>query len=391
MSEPASHGERSSSVHSGATAPAVRLVDQYLADAVSSGASDLHIEPHGATASIRVRIDGRLHVLASPPTSLLHPLLARLRVLARVDLAERRLPQDGRFSFRHGKEIVEVRAAFMPVHGGEKIALRLLRADTSCTSLVELGLDAAEAAVVRRMLTKPSGLVIVAGPTGSGKTTTLYAALESLRTPDISIVTAEDPVERNLEGTAQIPVDDDCGRTFAVVLRSILRLDPDVLMVGEMRDGESARIACRAALTGHRVLTTLHTADTREARIRLLDMGVPEYLVTATMSLVVAQRLLRRLCECCRTRRAASDEEREMFRKAGLPAPDCLADAMGCNACSGRGYRGRLAVFELLAFDEPGQSSPRPHATLLENGLRRAAETVTSIAEVLSQCPVART
>jgi len=368
----------------------VRLVDQYLADAVAAGASDLHFEPVRATASVRARIDGRLHGLASPPASLLLPVFARLRVLARVDLAERRLPQDGRFLFRHRDGLVEIRAAFMPVHGGEKVSLRLLRANDSATSLAALGLDPDDEATLVMALAKPSGLVVVAGPTGSGKTTTLYAAVESLRTPEVSIVTAEDPVERDLDGVAQIPIDEDAGRTFAVVLRSILRLDPDVLMVGEMRDGESARIACRAALTGHRVLTTLHTADTREARVRLLDMGVPEYLVGATMTLVVAQRLLRRLCRACGTKRSVHERERTLYTEVGLAPPEALVHPTGCPACSGRGYRGRLAIFELLAVDHGDRRAETPRTTLMQSGLVRAAEGVTTLAEVLSQCPSGR-
>jgi type II secretory ATPase GspE/PulE/Tfp pilus assembly ATPase PilB-like protein len=230
-------------------------------------------------------------------------------------------------------------------------------------------------------------MIVVAGPTGSGKTTTLYACLERLRDPRVSIITVEDPVERRIEGMAQIAVDEECGRSFARVLRSVLRLDPDVIMIGEMRDTDSARIACRAALTGHRVLTTLHTADTREAPVRLGDMGVPEYLVAATLSLVVAQRLLPTLCERCATTGAIRSHERDAFARVGVDPPRELALPRGCAECNGEGFRGRTAVFELLDLRSRATGDTVPARSLLRSALLLAAAGKTTVGEALARCP----
>ena len=372
----------------GATSPVMRVLDRYLEAAIEAGASDLHLEPDVSGLAVRLRIDGVLRTIDPPPRSLADALVTRARLLAGVDLAEHRLPQDGRFVHKHRDESVDVRAAFMPVHGGERIALRLMQPETRAVGFEGLGLDAPDHALLARALDRPHGLVAVVGPTGSGKTTTLYAAIERLRRPHLSIMTVEDPVERALPGIAQVSVDEDCGRTFGAVLRAILRQDPDVIMVGEMRDAESARIACRAALTGHRVLTTLHTADTREAVLRLSDLEVPDYLVRATLSLVIAQRLVRRLCRACRVLARPRPVETALFLALGLEAPAQLGRSSGCAECSAEGYRGRLAVFELLPVgDRSAASLPRPRKTLLEEGLRMAAAGETSFEEVVSVCP----
>jgi type II secretory ATPase GspE/PulE/Tfp pilus assembly ATPase PilB-like protein len=370
------------------TSPAMRLLDRYLDAAVEAGASDVHLEPDAAGLAVRLRIDGVLRTIEAPPRSLSDALLTRARLLAGVDLAEHRLPQDGRFVHRHHGGPVDVRAAFMPVYGGERIALRLMQPEAHAVGFDGLGLEVPDRDLLARALDRPHGLVAVVGPTGSGKTTTLYAALERLRRPQLSIMTVEDPVERAIPGVAQISVDEDCSRTFGAVLRAILRQDPDVIMVGEMRDAESARIACRAALTGHRVLTTLHTADTREAVLRLSDLEVPDYLVRATLSLVIAQRLVRKLCRSCRSLGAPRPTETALFRALGLDAPARIGRSSGCSECSAEGYRGRRAVFELLAVGEREHGAlPRPRHTLLEEGLHLAALGETTFEEVVAVCP----
>ena len=376
------------------TSAAVRAFDTYLEHAVRARASDLHLEPHGCGLRVRIRVDGRLRTLDPPPPSLADALLTRARLVARVDLSERRLPQDGRFAIDCHGERVDVRAAFVPAHGGEKITLRLLAragalADNAARrGLADLGLPREDRRILDNELDRRDGMLVVVGPTGSGKTTTLYAALEHLAHPDLSVLTVEDPVERDLSGITQIGVDEGCGRSFSAVLRAILRHDPDVMMIGEMRDAASAGIACRAALTGHRVLTTMHTADTSEVPARLADLGVADYLVRATLRLVIAQRLIRRLCPCCRVERDATPEERGMFARAALPTPERLREPVGCADCSGTGYRGRCAIFELLDLRREARCAPR--RTLLSAGLAAASAGCTSLDEIIAACPEPR-
>ncbi len=379
-----------------ATSPATRLLHRYIEAAIAAGASDIHFEPAGAGTgghatvalmSVRIRVDGRLRPLEAPPPHLATALLTRTRLLAQVDLSERRLPQDGRFYFRHGSNGVEIRAAFMPVHGGEKVVLRLFRSDNAALSLNHLGLDADESHTLHTVLSRSSGMTVVVGPTGSGKTTTLYAALEHIHHEHMSILTVEDPVERAIPGIAQIAVDDEGGRSFAVVLRSALRQDPDVLMVGEIRDPQSAAIACNAALTGHRVLTTLHAADTREALLRLSDLGIASYLIAATVRLVIAQRLVRLLCPCCKSASAPNPTQCELFARAGLPIPGTIGRANACKECFGQGFNGRMAIFEMLPCQPGSHDTPATKRSLLASGLLQVADTQTTIEEVLSQCP----
>jgi type II secretory ATPase GspE/PulE/Tfp pilus assembly ATPase PilB-like protein len=280
----------------------------------------------------------------------------------------------------------------MPVEGGEKVALRLLDRAADGLALGDLGMPSAAAAAFRSAIEAANGLVIVAGPTGSGKTTTLYAAIAHLRRIDTSILTVEDPVERRLPGVAQVTIDEDSGRTFPVVLRAVLRQDPDVLLVGEMRDPESARIACRAALTGHLVLTTLHSSDAGEALVRIEEMGLPPYLVRGTVSLVVAQRLVRRLCARCAGERPAREHERAVFEEHGLPAPVTLPFGSGCEACDGEGYRGRVAVFEVFDLRSAGESVRQAdrNESLFASGLARVVARQTTLEEVLAECPTVR-
>lgn len=395
--------------------PAVRLIDRYLRAAAASGASDLHLEYRsaeaagtrsdgagrpgskarqcGAALEVRARVDGRLRALDAPPPNLAVSLLTRLRLMARVDLGERRLPQDGRFSFEHDGATLDVRAAFVPVHGGEKVVLRFLRRGERNLSLPELGLKAEQLSRVDSALATAGGLVVIVGPTGAGKTTSAYAVVERMREPTLSVVSAEDPVERNLHGVAQIAVDDECGRTFARVLRGILRLDPDIILIGEIRDEHSAEIACRAALTGHRVVTTLHASDTSEAHMRLLDIGIPEPMLVATVKLVVAQRLLRRLCRSCRIEKPAPDFVRHSFQTAGIPAPVRVASAGGCRRCDQTGYLTRFPVFEIFSYDrklhDRDKTAPAGE-NLLASALAHVAKLDTTLEEALSQCPAPR-
>jgi len=383
----------------------MRALDHYLDLAVAAGASDVHLEPDPrgfatgdvdsgarvAALRVRLRIDGRLRDVEPPPPHLTSPLLTRLRLLARVDLSESRLPQDGRFTFTRAGRRIDVRAGFMPVEGGEKIALRLLDRSAEGLTIAGLGLAAEARSTFERAIEAANGLVIVAGPTGSGKTTTLYAAIAHLCREDISILTVEDPVERKIAGVSQVNIDEDCGRTFPAVLRAVLRQDPDILLVGEIRDPESARIACRSALTGHLVLTTLHSSDALEALVRMEEMGLPAYLVRGTVTLVVAQRLVRRLCDACRIDRALLPHEEAVFVDAGLATPPFLSVARGCDACEMQGYRGRLAVFEVREVrDRDGRSAPTAAATLLHHGLDKVLAGQTTLEEVLAECPLVR-
>jgi type II secretory ATPase GspE/PulE/Tfp pilus assembly ATPase PilB-like protein len=372
-----------------ATSPAMRLLDRYLAGAASMGASDLHLAPGEASLSVRARVDGILRELEAPPVALADAMLTRLRLLAAVDLSERRQPQDGRFSFHVEGRRIDVRAAFLPVHGGERITLRFAEDAARSLSLDELSLPRRLHERLTRALAGAGGLIVVAGPTGSGKTTTLYACLQAVNRPELSIVTVEDPVERRLAGIAQVQVDEDCERTFAASLRAILRQDPDVIMIGEMRDADSARIACRAALTGHLVLTTVHASDAGEVVPRLRDMGVPEYLLRATLSVSLAQRLVRRVCVECKKLTATSEYARALFRASALEVPHEVAEPDGCSSCAGTGYRGRIAVFD--GTGARTSDAPRAGAAaLLAAGLSRVASLETTVAEVMARCPDSR-
>ena len=386
------------------TSPAMRALDHYLDRAVERGASDLHFEPslapasdgargrEGAALRVRMRVDGKLRDLEPPPSHLAQPLLTRLRLLAHVDLSESRVPQDGRFTFSRGARRIDVRAGFMPVEGGEKVALRLLDRSADGLAFDDLGMPAPAGVAFRSAIEAANGLVIVAGPTGSGKTTTLYAGIAHLRRADVSILTVEDPVERRLVGVSQVTIDEDVGRTFPVVLRAVLRQDPDVLLVGEMRDPESARIACRAALTGHVVLTTVHSTDAAEALVRLEEMGLPSYLVRGTVTVVVAQRLVRRLCGACVAERDLRVFEREVFDVHGIPPPGSLPIPRGCAVCDDEGYRGRIGVFEVLELGRsPIAASPAAaREPLLAAGLARVLAHETTLEEVLAECPLVR-
>jgi general secretion pathway protein E len=330
--------------------PVIRMVNQMLVRALESRASDVHIEPFENQLKIRYRIDGILHEIESPPRQLKAAIISRLKILAQLNIAERRLPQDGRIKTRLAGKDVDLRIATVPTLYGESVVIRLLERGQIFTQLDTLGFPALPLARFNEMTLKPHGMILVTGPTGSGKTTTLYGALQKINDPGKKIITIEDPVEYQLSGVNQIHVKPQIGLTFANGLRSIVRQDPDVIMVGEIRDAETAEIAVQAALTGHLVFSTLHTNDAAGAISRLLEMGVQDYLLSSSLLGVLAQRLVRRLCPSCR-------KEVPFAGLDGMPAElefqngnglSTVWDAVGCAACSGTGYLGRVGIFELL-------------------------------------------
>lgn len=330
--------------------PVIRLVNQMLVRALESRASDVHIEPFENQLKIRYRIDGILHEIESPPRQLKAAIISRLKILAQLNIAERRLPQDGRIKTRLAGKDVDLRIATVPTLYGESVVIRLLERGQIFTQLDTLGFPALPLARFNEMILKPHGMILVTGPTGSGKTTTLYGALQKINDPGKKIITIEDPVEYQLAGVNQIHVKPQIGLTFANGLRSIVRQDPDVIMVGEIRDAETAEIAVQAALTGHLVFSTLHTNDAAGAISRLLEMGVQDYLLSSSLLGVLAQRLVRRLCPSCR-------KEIPFAGVEGVPAElefqngnafTTVWEAVGCAACSGTGYLGRVGIFELL-------------------------------------------
>jgi len=379
--------------------PVIRYVNRLIAQAAAQDASDIHIEASPDRVSLRLRIDGLLRDAAPPPAALHDNIVSRLKVMAGLNIAERRLPQDGRFRMVvEGREI-DLRVSIVPTLHGESVVLRLLDRERAPLDLGELGFGAELRAALTRLLALPSGMLLVTGPTGSGKTSTLYAALQLLNTRERKILTVEDPVEYQLAGTNQIPVRPAIGLTFASLLRSLLRQDPDVLLVGEIRDLETARIAAQASLTGHLLLSTVHTNDAVSTIIRLLDMGLEDYLLASVLRGVVAQRLVRCLCRHCRAPDAPSEALAERAGLGALAAGGVtLYRAVGCKECGGTGYRGRTAIAELLVLDESfhklvlgradiaGLAAAARAAGLVElrrDGLAKAAAGVTSLEEVL--------
>ncbi len=378
-------------------APVTQLVNLIVRDAIRARASDIHIEPHDRRVRVRFRVDGLLYDQDDPPPQLAAGLTSRLKVMARLDIAEKRLPQDGMARVRLGEREIDIRVSTVPIAGGERLVLRLLHQESAFLPLSELGLPPAAAAGLRELLAAPQGMLLVTGPTGSGKTTTLYAALRELDTRRRNVMTIEDPIEYQLPELSQIQVNPRIELTFARCLRHVLRQDPDVVLVGETRDLETAEIAVRASLTGHLVFTTLHTNDAVSAPLRLVDMGLEPYLLSASLLGVLAQRLVRRLCPACRERRVATPADVAPFGRAaaGWAGREHWV-ARGCSQCL-EGYRGRLGVFELLRISVPLAEAVRGRATLaelrrlaaaagmatlLDDGLRKAADGLTSFAEL---------
>jgi type IV pilus assembly protein PilB len=328
----------------------IRLVNQVLEQAVRSGASDIHLEPQEDGCKIRFRIDGMLHEIPSPSKALFLPMVSRFKILAKMDIAEKRIPQDGAISLRSGEKAVDLRVNTVPTVHGEKIVMRLLDKAAIPLQLTGLGFDERQSADLIQAIHMPHGLMLVTGPTGSGKSTTLYACLSMLNEPDTNICTVEDPVEYRFRGMNQVQVKTAVGLTFASALRAFLRQDPDVIMVGEVRDNETAQICLKAALTGHFVLSTLHTNDSLSAVTRLEDMGIEPFLLASTLRVLQAQRLLRRLCKECRDPYPC---DAETAKRYGLEVGEELYRPKGCPNCRDTGYRGRVGVFEVVPID-PG-------------------------------------
>jgi type IV pilus assembly protein PilB len=379
-------------------APVVKLVSTLISRAVTERASDIHIEPQERDLRVRFRIDGVLHEVMTTPRSVSGAVVSRLKIMADLDIAERRVPQDGRVGLRVGGRPFDLRVASMPTIHGEKVVIRILDKDDAIHQLTDLGFLPHGLERFASSYLKPYGAILVTGPTGSGKTTTLYAALNVLNSPTKNIITVEDPVEYRLPGITQVQVNRKAGMTFATALRAILRSDPDIVLVGEVRDTETAQIAVEAALTGHLVLSTLHTNDASSSIGRLIDMGVEPYLVSSSLDSVVAQRLARRLCDRCRRQRPADPE---LITRMGYdPAEGSfdIYEAGGCKFCSGTGYRGRLCVTEVLMMSEEIQHMAvvrRPSdeirkaavaqgmRTLRQDGMEKVRLGLTSLEEIL--------
>ncbi len=335
-------------------APVVKLLQTLFEDAVQVNASDIHIEPDEKALRIRFRIDGELRVQTVADRRIAQALVSRLKLMAGLDISEKRLPQDGRCQVRVRDARIDVRLSTLPVQHGESVAMRLLNQSTGILALDGLGMPEGLLKRLHAMIRQPHGMVLVTGPTGSGKTTTLYAMLEALNGPSVKLLTVEDPVEYRLEGVNQVQVNPKIDLTFARVLRAFLRQDPDIILVGEMRDAETVEIGLRAAMTGHLVLSTLHTHDAVSSTLRLMDMGAEPYLVAASLRGVMAQRLVRRICDSCAEEVAATPAETAALRSClGDEVPIALRRGRGCAFCHHTGFRGRIGVYELLEIDEP--------------------------------------
>jgi len=380
-------------------APVIRFVNLILADAIRKRASDIHLEPYEKVFRVRYRIDGVLHDVMAPPKQMEAAILSRVKIMATMDIAERRLPQDGRISVKFSSKEVDLRVSSLPTIFGEKIVMRILDKSGVVLDLAKLGFEEDDLERFKHVIQTPYGMVLVTGPTGSGKSTTLYAAVSMINSADINIMTAEDPVEFNLPGVNQVQVREDIGLTFSTALRSFLRQDPDVILVGEMRDAETAAIAIRAALTGHLVFSTLHTNDAPSTVTRLLDMGIVPFLVSSSLLMVVAQRLFRRICVECREQ---LDVPLSALLDVGFQPDEAesikVYKGIGCAACANTGYRGRMAIHEILYVNPELQEAivrQRPanelrevavkHGmrTLRQSGLRKVAAGMTTLDEVI--------
>jgi general secretion pathway protein E len=381
-----------------AQAPVIRMINALLLQALREQASDVHFEPYETRSVVRFRLDGVLRDIIEPPRALHAALVSRLKVMASLDIAEKRLPQDGRITLRLGGKSVDVRVSTLPTGNGERVVLRLLDKEAARLDLQKLGMDDDLLASIDGIIREPHGIFLVTGPTGSGKTTTLYAALSRLDRAKINVMTVEDPVEYALDGVAQTQVNPRIELTFARALRALLRQDPDVIMIGEIRDLETAQIAVQASLTGHLVLATLHTNDAPSAVTRLTDMGVEPYLLASSLLGVLAQRLVRVLCPECRTSAPPTANEKALLTKMGYEKIDRLYAPVGCDACNHNGYRGRTGVYELLSVNENERRLIHQGATeddlrheaakhgmhsLRQDGARWLREGVTSLAELV--------
>jgi general secretion pathway protein E len=379
-------------------APIIKLVNHILSQSIKARASDIHIEPYQDSFKIRYRVDGILYDLLTPPKWIQPALISRIKVMAKLNIAEKRLPQDGRFEVKIGQQLIDVRTSTLPTTFGERVVMRLLNKTSSIFSLTEVGLSPEQLVLVDQLSTAPNGIILVTGPTGSGKTTTLYSVLSSINKPDINIITIEDPVEYQIKGISQIQVNPKIDLTFARGLRSIVRQDPDVILVGEIRDHETAEIAIQSALTGHLVFSTLHTNDSATAITRLVDIGVEPFLISSAVEAVIAQRLVRVLCEHCK-----EPYKPDMaLQKLGI-RPDRLGKyifyrAAGCDQCFHTGYRGRIGIFEIMLLDPKLKALiQRTHdsfqikeealklglITLRRDGIEKVLRGITTVEEVV--------
>ena len=382
-------------------APIVRFVNKVLMDAINRGASDIHVEPYEKTYRVRYRVDGSLHEIASPPVNLATRIAARLKILARLDIAEKRVPQDGRIKMRISKNrAIDFRVSTLPTLFGEKIVLRILDPTSATIGVEKLGFEKEQKEIFMEQIHRPYGMVLVTGPTGSGKTVTLYTGVNILNTPDNNISTAEDPVEINMAGINQVNINEKVGLTFAAALRSFLRQDPDIILVGEIRDLETAEIAIKAAQTGHLVMSTLHTNNAPATLTRMANMGVAAFNIASAVNLIIAQRLARRLCENCKKQQ---DLPKEALLKAGFLESEITSDlkiyaAMGCEACV-NGYRGRVGIYEVMPMSEAigsiimrggneldleKQAKKEGMSDLRRSGLKKVRAGVTTLAEIES-------
>jgi len=332
--------------------PAVRLVSEAIQVAMAKRASDIHIEPRSADTVVRMRVDGVLHDYQSIPRTLQNSLVSRIKILSDMDISERRAPQDGRFMVSIGTRQIDLRVSTLPTQYGEKVVIRLLETSAPLTGYADLGMPDDVSVGLNELLSMPQGMVLVTGPTGSGKSTTLYSSLHKLRQDSVNIVTVEDPVEYVLPGINQVHVNAKAGLTFVSCLRSILRQDPNIIMVGEIRDKETAEIVMKAAQTGHLVLSTLHTNDSVSAIIRLLDLGIPGYLISSSVTVILAQRLVRKLCSCQSSQPATPEFKARLAQLGMSNPPKQMAVSNGCEKCSQTGYAGRIGIYELLRLEE---------------------------------------
>jgi len=381
-------------------APIIKLVNNILLQAVKRGASDIHIEPFEKEVIVRYRIDGVMYQVMNPPKRVQGALSSRIKIMSGLNIAEKRVPQDGRIEIKVANKSIDIRVSVLPVTFGERIVMRLLDKTKSLAKLQDLGMSDRDFDVLWRNISRPNGIIYVTGPTGSGKTTTLYSVLNQLNQPEVNIITVEDPVEYQMKGIGQVQVREKIGMTFAAALRSILRQDPDIVMIGETRDQETAQIAIQAALTGHLVLSTLHTNSASATITRLIDMGIEPFLIASSVVMACAQRLVRRLCPHCKKK---FDPEFALIKNLGLTEEEAkhitFYKANGCEECNNMGYKGRLAVFEImemtpgvarLTMDRADASVIRNQAmkdgmaVLLEDGIRKIKEGLTTIEEVLS-------
>jgi type II secretion system protein E len=381
-------------------APIVKLVNHLLMQAVKESASDIHIEPFERELRVRYRIDGNMYLRVTPPKRYQSAIVSRIKIMANLNIAEKRIPQDGRIQIKVADKPIDIRVSVLPANYGERVVMRLLDKSKGVVELDRLDLCERDFKILNKVIVRPNGIILVSGPTGSGKTTTLYSVLSKLNQPDVNIITVEDPVEYTIHGINQVQVNEKAGLTFASALRSILRQDPDIVLIGEIRDAETAQIATQAALTGHLVLSTIHTNSAPATITRLLDMGVEPYLIASSVICIMSQRLVRKLCNKCKEKYVPAAD---MIERLGLSAQDAknitFYRAKGCDECLKTGYRGRLAIFEIMEVDDEIAKLivQRADATVIRrkatdaglvslgiDGIRQIKAGMTTIEEVLA-------